>query len=299
MATTTVDPEPHTVPPFSEHDKLGPLGTRTSVLDNDHELRQALIAEFAATAEAAREAAGKVDSNPHSAVHDYRKALRRARAVLSLVAGALPKSERRAVRRALQEARRAVSAARDHAVAPGVLDGLPLDEISREAANAVIANARTAMPDAAELKQLLAEGAARAAAQVEALEAALPAQLEWNTVAAGVCEVYDAARRARRAAKRSKRPFHAWRRRTKELTYQLDVLAGFAAGHVTELAHEIEGVADTQSPAVDLVMARDFIRTYGQGIAPEACDQLLLLIDSHLDDLDARFPQRRPRRVPP
>jgi CHAD domain-containing protein len=303
MATTIVEPTGQSVPPFSEHehDKLGPLGTKTSVLENEHELRRALVGEFAATADAAREAAGKVDANLNTAVHDYRKALRRARAVLTLVAGALPKSERRAVRRALQEARRGVSPTRDHAVAPEVIHGLALDEVSRDAANAIIENAKAALPPNPEIKQLLAEGAARAAAQVEALEAALPANLEWDTIEKGVRNTYDAARRARRSAKRSKRQFHTWRRRSKELTYQLDVLASLAGGHVTELAHEIEGVADTQSPAVDLVMVRDFVRTYGQGIAPEAYDQLVHAIDGQLDDLmrDSRSAGREAFRQKP
>src|SRR5690348_16664786 len=95
--TTTTKAPDFAVPPFAEHDKLGPLGAKASVLDNESELRRVLVAEFAATAEAAREAAGKVDAGAATAVHDYRKALRRARAVLSLVADALPKSERRAV----------------------------------------------------------------------------------------------------------------------------------------------------------------------------------------------------------
>ncbi len=290
MATSTLEPSSHAVPPFSEHDKLGPLGAKTSVLENEPELRRALVGAFAATAEAARDAAAKVDSNLHTAVHDYRKALRRARAVLSLLDGALPKSERRAVRRALQEARRAVSGARDQAVAPEVLNGLSLDEISREAANAVIANAAAAMPPAAEIKQLLAEGAARAAAQVGALEAALPQELEWKTVADGVRAIYAEARDARKSAKTSKRKFHSWRRRSKELTYALEVLSGFAAHHVHELQQEIESVTDTASPAVDLVMVRDFVRTYGQGIAPQAFEQLVATLDHQLDELmrDAR-----------
>jgi CHAD domain-containing protein len=285
MATTSVESPVHTPPPFAEDDKLGPLGTRTSVLDNETELRRSLVAEFAATADAARDAAGKVDSSLHGAVHDYRKALRRARAVLSLVAGALPKSERRAVRRALQEARRAVSTARDHAVAPEILKNLSLDEVSREAANAVLANAQAAMPAAAEIKQLLAEGAARAAAQVEALEAALPTGISWDVVSDGVRDVFESAAHARSAAKRSKRQFHTWRRRSKELTYQLEVLGGFAGSNVAEILHDVEAIADTQSPAVDLIMVRDFVRTYGQGIAAEAFDQLVHAIDTQLDDL--------------
>jgi len=90
-----------------------------------------------------------------------------------------------------------------HAVAPDVLTNLSLDEVSREAANAVLANAQAAMPTAAEIKQLLAEGAARAAAQVEALEAALPAGISWEVVSDGVRDVFEAAARARSAAKRS------------------------------------------------------------------------------------------------
>ncbi len=279
MATSTIEPG------FSEHDKLGPLGAKTSVLENEPELRRALVGAFSAAADGAREAVAKVDSNVHTAVHDYRKALRRARAVLNLLADALPKSERRAVRRALQQARRAVSGARDQAVAPEVLNGLSLDEVSRDAANAVIKNAEQAMPATAEIKQLLAEGAARAAAQVEALEAALPQELEWKAVAKGVREIYEEARDARKSAKSSKRKFHTWRRRSKELTYALEVLAGFTASHVAELQHEIEGVTDTASPAVDLVMVRDFVRTYGQGIASEAFDQLVGALDHQLADL--------------
>jgi hypothetical protein len=142
-----------------------------------------------------------------------------------------------------------------------------------------------AKPANAEIKQLLAEGAARTAAQLEALQAALPPELAWKSVLAGVKGVYAEARHARRAAKRSKRAFHAWRRRSKELAFQLDVLAGFAGLHVHELHAELDGVADTQSPAVDLVMVRDFVRTYGQGVAAEALDQLVGAIENQLDDL--------------
>jgi len=285
MAPSTLEPSSHSVPRFAEHDKLGLLGAKTSVLESELELRRALVGAFAATTEAARDAASKVDSNLHTAVHDYRKALRRARAVLSLLDGALPRSERRAVRHALQEARRAVSGARDQAVAPEVLNSLSLDEIAREAANAVITNAAAAMPPAAEIKQLLAEGAARAAAQVEALEAALPQELAWKTVAEGVRAIYAEARDARQSAKTSKRKFHSWRRRSKELTYALEVLSGFAAHHVNELQHEIETVTDTAGPAVDLVMVRDFVRTYGQGIAPQAFEQLIGALDHQLEEL--------------
>lgn len=302
MATTTNGDGMSQLPPtIAEHDKLGPLGGKTAVFDNEAELRRALVAEFSAAAEAARDASAAVDRDVDEAVHEYRKALRRTRAVLTLLARSLPRSERRAIKKALQEARRAVGVARDHAVAPETLGALPLGEEERTLAKAVLDAAAEAMPARQEIKQLLAEGAARALAQVEALEAALPASVTWASVVKGVRATFDDARCARKAARRSTRQFHRWRRRTKELVYQLDVIAGFAGLHTSELHREIEGVTEAQSPVVDLIMLRDFVETHGT--RGEPLDHLLAAVDGQLDDLmkDARRAgkdafRRKPRK---
>src|SRR5579872_2238806 len=113
MATPS-DPKPALS--YSEHDKLGPLGAKTSAIQDAAALRGALIRAFEAAAHDAREAVAAIDKgSAPAAVHAARKALRRARAVLGLVGGALPRSERRAVKTALQDARRALSTVRDHA----------------------------------------------------------------------------------------------------------------------------------------------------------------------------------------
>lgn len=273
--------------PYAESDKLGPLGGKRSIFDDEVELRRTLVAEFQAAADAAREAASSVDKSPPTAVHEYRKALRRARAVLALVTHALPRSERRAILRALREARRSLGAARDRAVVPDTMAAVELDEVDRSTASSIISASDETVPPTAEIKQLLAEGAARAAAQVEALEATLPQKLRWSTLQRGLRETYAAARSARTAAKRSKRQFHAWRRRSKELTYQLELLAGYAGPQTGELHREIEHVTDTQGPAVDLLMLRDLVRTHSTGIAPEAIDRLAAALDAQLDDLIA------------
>lgn len=289
MATTSERDESKTadVPPYAEEDKLGPLGGKRAVIDDDAELRRVLVDEFQQAADAARAAAASVDRNITTAVHEYRKALRRARAVLLLVAGALPKSERVAVCRALRDARRALGTARDHAVAPDSTSLVTLGEVEQHALDAILTTARAAVPELAEIKQLLNEGAARTAAQVEALEAALPATIAWSTVLRGIRGIYKQARTARKSAKTSSRAFHTWRRRTKELTYQLDVLAGYTADAVSDLQREIEAVADTQSPAVDLIMLRDFVATHGAGTAPEALHRLSRAIKSQTKDLMA------------
>ena len=138
---------------------------------------------------------------------------------------------------------------------------------------------------------------------MEALEASLPQALHWSTIERGLRETYDEARRARKAAKRSNRSFHRWRRRSKELTYQLELLAGYAGARTSDLHREIEHVTDTQGPAVDLLMLRDLVRTHATGIAPDAIERLQTAIESQLDDLvaDSRRAgrdayQKKPRR---
>jgi len=281
--STTTDPRPAL--PYPEHDKLGPLGHKTSAIHDAAALRNLLVRAFEAATQDARDAVGAVDTGATEAVHQSRKALRRARAVLGLVGAALPNSERRAVKTALQEARRALSTVRDHAVAPETLTQLTLDDDDRAIATQVLANAAAAVPAVAETRQLLAESAARAAAQAEALQTALPHEIAWDTVAEGLRTTYGDARRASAGAKRSKAWFHTWRRRSKELVYQLELIARQAGPRVTAIHDELSGVTDTLGPAVDLIMVREFVATYAQGIPPEAIAHLRASIDSQLDDL--------------
>src|SRR4051794_38904995 len=95
MSTTTGEKPAH---PDPEHDKLGPLGHKTSAIHDAGALRNVLVRAFEAAAQDAREAVGAVDASATEAVHQSRKALRRARAVLGLISAALPNSERRAVK---------------------------------------------------------------------------------------------------------------------------------------------------------------------------------------------------------
>src|SRR5258706_8037385 len=112
MSTTT---GPKSALPYPEHDKLGPLGVKTSAIHDPAALRHVLVHAFEAATLDARDAVAATDKSATAAVHQSRKALRRARAVLQLVGAALPNSELRAVKTALQEARRALSTVRDHA----------------------------------------------------------------------------------------------------------------------------------------------------------------------------------------
>lgn len=277
MSTTTIG--------YQEEDKLGVLGATLPTLRDAPQLRVAVVEAFRGVAKDAREAAAGVDHDPAAAVHALRKTLRRGRAMLSMIARELPKNERRAVRDALREARRGLGTTRDHAVAPETLGKLPLGEEDREVANRILATAGEAVPPLAEIEDLLKAGAKVAQEQADALAAALPPELDWSALVDGVRGIYDEARRNWKAAKRSKAAFHAWRRRCKELVYQLDFIARYAGPRIAQLHAEMDGVTDTASSTVDLIMLREFVDTYAQGVPAENVGNLVSAIDAQLGDL--------------
>jgi CHAD domain-containing protein len=281
MATEPVN---EGVTAYPEHDKLGRLGTRASVLDGGGDLRAAIVGEFRDAVAKARAAAGDVRTSATQAVHEYRKALRRARAVLSLVDDALPRSERRAIRDVLRGARRSVSAARDQAVAPEALAQLTLDNDDRAIAEAVLAVAREAAPPADEVERVIADGATRATAQADALDAALPPNIEWDVVADGLCSTYREARRQLKRSRRKWRAFHAWRRRTKELMYQLDLLARHAGERTAGYRDRFDTLGGPLGGVVDLIMLREMLVVHGTGQDRDKLAALLDKIDDQVDD---------------
>jgi CHAD domain-containing protein len=244
-----------------EHDEIGPL-----TVAHDHSgVRLRLLREFRASLDAARTArmaAADSSADFASAVHDYRKALRRARALVDLVAAQLPKDERKNIIEALRQSRRALSTARDHAVAPGVLAGLTLSDHERTTANTVLQEAKQSQPTVTESETLLREGATRAMAQADALEAALPV-VDENALIAGLATTYRAARRARRRAKSSLSQFHRFRRRLKELSYQLEFIADMGGARLHTVRDAYTGVSAACGEVTDLLLAREFAATYG------------------------------------
>lgn len=275
--------EPDKVTSYPEHDKLGPLGTRASVLDGGGDLRAAIVGEFRDAVAKSRAASDQVKTNPAQAVHEYRKGLRRARAVLSLVEESLPRSEFRAIRDVLRGARRAVSAARDQAVAPEALAHLTLDNDDRATAEAVVAAAREAAPPADEIARVLADGAMRAAAQSDALDAALPPTIEWDAVADGLSGTYREARRQLKRSRKKWKAFHAWRRRTKELTYQLELLSHHAGERTAKRHADFDALGGPLGGVVDLIMLREMLVVHGTGADREHLAALLEHIDDQID----------------
>ncbi len=263
---------------YSEHDRLGPLPTPT----NDA-LRARVIRAATDALAAARAAELRSTSAPHEAVHEVRKALRRLRALVDLVSRTLPKSERKDLARGLSQARRSLGPARDQEVARDLLRGAAA---TPELAAPVAAIITTAEPDRPSTEAIVADvtrAVAEAGRHVDALIAALPDELRPRRIARGLARTYARARQARKRAKQSDRAVHRWRRRSKELSYQLSIVDALPG--TGEMRSALGDLDEQLSPIVDRLMAKDYVRLYGSAGSPE--DTALLLGHVH-DELIAR-----------
>jgi CHAD domain-containing protein len=264
--------------PYPEQDKLGPLGGAVLParrFDDDADLRAAIVAAFrAAIADA--DTAVQIESIDE-AIHELRKALRRARAIKSLVGATLAKDDRRDLRRALVETRKTLSTARDLTVLPHALE--MVDESLRPRGAAVVELARTGAAPVEQVRETLAAAAARVTPLADMIAAALPAQLEWSDLEDGLAETYRRARDNLRTSKRSPAAFHRFRKRAKELSYQLELLADGIDGKVERLRRGLVELGDTLGDTVDVWLLREVAGTH----APDDAD-LLGALDEDLRD---------------
>jgi CHAD domain-containing protein len=248
---------------YPEHDKLGPLATATPPAPwGDADRRAAVMSAFRHAVADAGAAAGRVGSAPGSAVHGTRKALRRARATVELVASALSRGDHDDLVDTIRIARRGLSSARDLDVAPATLDGLALAETDRGAADALVASMRAAAPSAEDLAAAVDDAVSRLTAAADALDAALPPALDDATFAKGLAATYRAARRSLRRARKSRRSLHTWRRRTKELTHQLELVTTGGGDRVAAITGPMTDLSKELGHVVDLILVRDLTRAH-------------------------------------
>lgn len=241
---------------YPEPDQLGHLPSSDS-------LRARVVRAAAAALTDARTAAANAAADPDAAVHAVRKALRQLRALVDLVARTLPKRDRVDLQRGLADARRSLGPARDQRVARELLATLgPLHELT-PAVDAIDATAAADRIPPETIVEDVQRAVAVAAGHVDTLTAALPDELRPRRLARGFAKTYGRARSARKRAKRSDRAVHRFRRRAKELAYQLaivDVLPDTA-----DWRDGLRALDDQLGPVVDHLMAKDYVRAYGGG----------------------------------
>ncbi len=225
-----------------------------------------------------------------TAVHGARKDLKKLRAVVRLLRDELGEERYAAENGRYRAAARALSASRDAQVMVETLDGLgERGELPAAAVSAwrrVLEGARD---------RAAASEAAGVTAALELIEPG-PELIEswplgadsWELVDAGVRRAYRRGRRAMREARRdgSAASFHEWRKREKDLWYQLRVLLDAEPRTMGEMAALADRLADLLGDHHDLaVLAADLGR---RGFEPGWTEPLAAAIAARQAELAAR-----------
>jgi len=236
---------------------------RSYELEGSEELGAGLKRVAAGRAEKALERLRGDGEDPAEAIHGARKDMKKLRAVLRLARGALPNQIYKEENRRYRDAARALSASRDAEVKLETLDalagrdgGLPQEAV--EAWRQILDRDREA-----------AANTAQAESAIGLIEAGLEGirrwPLEgdsWKLVGGEVKRAYRRGRRAMASAASdsSEESFHEWRKRAKDLWYQLRLLGPAWSGPLGAAAEEAHRLTDLLGDHHDLAVLRQDLR---------------------------------------
>jgi CHAD domain-containing protein len=198
------------------------------------------------------------------AVHRARKSIKRARAALRLMRASMGDRFYRAENLALRDAARPLAGVRDAKILVTALQQV-LDRQGKVTASvasgklmALLRSGRVAARESALTSARLApirtilRNAPRRVQQWPLLED------DWDSLGPGIRRVYRSGRRALAAVKENRvdEALHEWRKQTKYLWHQLQILTPLAPGPVGELADEFHHLADYLGDEHDLAVLR-------------------------------------------
>jgi CYTH domain-containing protein/CHAD domain-containing protein len=258
-------------------------------------LRRIAVGRAEKAVERLREAEGE---DLAAAIHGARKDLKKLRAVLRLVRADLGEKRFRAENRRFRDAGRLLSASRDAEVKLETLSGLEerfggeLPVAAALAWNEALSAEREAIATATD--DGCGAKIAAAAEQIEAGGARIPAwklkHASWKLIEPGLDRSYREGRTALRRARKSRDPdsVHEFRKRAKDLWYELRLLAGSWPGPLEENAakahqlsellgdhHDLAVLAEDLEARVGIVAERDAIRALIERRQEELLDQAL------------------------
>lgn len=223
-------------------------------------LREGLIAAFSGIL--AYAAAQEPGAEPAVALHEYRKSVRRARALLRLMEDVVGVDAYGRLAATLREVHRASSALRDRQVVLDVRQGAGPG--ASHAAAAVVVEAlgaampAEAAPSAAEIAAVIAAGGARLAPLPALLADAMPRKVRWDAAIHGLARTFRRARRRLHAAVQhgDDESVHGLRKRVKELNYQVELFAELGGGRARKQRKRLAALSDTLGQLADLMVLR-------------------------------------------
>jgi len=231
-----------------------------------------MLLAFSRAIGAARRAARGAAADPVAAVHEYRKSLRRARALIAVLSPSLGKKAARGFVRRLQAAFRTTSALRDADVLLATLRAVPAaaeDDLERHAIE--VALELEQRRSLAETSEILARGLRSLAPLPGALEITLDPEFSTRDLERGFAR---SRRRERRALERARETqtdedLHEWRKRVKELRYQVELLASTGSRQLKKREKVLGELAQELGDVTDLILLeREIARRERSGEIP-------------------------------
>lgn len=211
------------------------------------------------------------------AVHGARKDMKKLRTVLRLLRGELGRRRFKRENARFRDAARALSATRDAEVKAETLDSLTAhaDRLPEEAVEAwreILSRDREAASSAARDEPALTEAISLIEAGLAEIRGWEIEGDSWQTVEGGLTRSYRGGRGAMEAAAKSREEadFHDWRKRAKDLWYELRLFSAAWPGQLEATAEEAHRLSDLLGDHHDLAVLRADLRGRNLGEAETA-----------------------------
>jgi CHAD domain-containing protein len=242
-------------------------------LTGDEELAAGLTRVASTRAERAlgrlRESAAEAETA--EAVHGARKDMKKLRTVLRLLRDELgPKLYKKEDAR-FRAAARALSETRDAEVKLGTLGALAeqggaLPEDALESWRKILARDREAATNAARDQPAVIEAISLIEDGLEGIRSWELGGDSWQLIDTAVIRTYRCGRHAMKAAERGDEDdFHQWRKRAKDLWYELRLLSGAWRGPLGATAEEAHDLTELLGDHHDLAVLREDLRERNLG----------------------------------
>jgi CHAD domain-containing protein len=208
------------------------------------------------------------DCERGEAIHNARKEMKKARAVLELARSGISKKKFRRIEKRLEKASERLSAARDAEVIAQTLRDLARRS-KGQLQSACIRHMRVDLQHCSRKarKRLVNKGEADRAAEILRRVQKNFAGLKvdgkgWDVIGRGVRKAYDEGRAAHADAStnRSAEHFHEWRKAAKSLWYQITLLEPMWPEQLDALAQELEILGECLGEDHDLFVLQCWLR---------------------------------------
>jgi CHAD domain-containing protein len=245
--------------------------------------------------DAVRQLCEEIERDPVEAVHEARKSVKKERAVLRLLRGALPREQRSSENAALRDAARRLSGMRDADVLIETVDSLA-DGFAGQVPKRTFRAVRDKLddgrgPEAGETA--LAELAREAAQDLQVVLARVEDwELDrggWSAIGPGLSQTYRRGRKAFRRVREEPtlEALHEWRKRVKDHWYHLRVIQPVCGPVVRGEVKEADELADLLGDDHDLGVLSDTVRAMSSELTVDV-DALLSLIQYRRRELQAQ-----------